>query len=49
VIGLQTFLFARLGLRPGARLNEAFHERAEQAAGLALVTLAVLLAVEKLT
>jgi putative Mn2+ efflux pump MntP len=48
LIGAQAFLFAQLGLRLGARLNETLRERAEQAAGLALLTLAALLAVEKL-
>jgi putative Mn2+ efflux pump MntP len=49
LIGAQAFLFAQLGLRLGARLGESLRERAEQAAGLALLALAVLLAVEKLT
>lgn len=49
LIGVQAFLFAQLGLRLGARLNESLRERAEQAAGLALLTLAVVLAVEKLS
>jgi putative Mn2+ efflux pump MntP len=49
VIGVQAFLFAQLGLRLGTRLNESFRERAEKAAGLVLVGLAALLAVEKLT
>ena len=48
LIGIQAFVFAQLGLRLGARLNESLRERAEQAAGLALLTLAVLLAVEKI-
>lgn len=49
VIGGQAFLFAQLGLRLGAHLNETLRERAEQLAGLALLALAVLLGVEKLT
>jgi manganese efflux pump family protein len=49
LIGVQAFVFAQLGLRLGSRLNESLRERAEQAAGLALLTLAVLLAVEQLT
>ena len=49
LIGAQAFLFAQLGLRLGARLNETMRERAEQLAGLALLGLAVLLGVEKLT
>jgi putative Mn2+ efflux pump MntP len=48
LIGAQAFLFAQLGLRLGARLNETLRERAEQLAGLALLALAALLAVEKL-
>lgn len=48
LIGAQAFLVAQLGLRLGARLNETVRERAEQLAGLALVGLAVLLAVERL-
>jgi putative Mn2+ efflux pump MntP len=46
VIGAQAFLFSQLGLRVGGRLNEAFRERAEKAAGLALIGLAALIAVE---
>lgn len=49
LIGAQAFLFAQLGLRLGARLNEALRERAEQLAGLALLGLAALLAAEQLT
>lgn len=48
LIGAQAFLFAQLGLRLGGRLNEMMRERAEQLAGLALLGLATLLAVEKL-
>ena len=48
LIGTQAFLFAQLGLRLGAHLNETMRERAEQLAGLALLALAVLLGVEKL-
>ena len=48
LIGAQAFLFAQIGLRLGARLNGTLRERAEQLAGLALLGLAVLLAVEKL-
>jgi manganese efflux pump family protein len=49
LIGAQAFLFAQLGLRLGSRLNETLRERAEQLAGLALLALALLLALEKLT
>jgi putative Mn2+ efflux pump MntP len=48
LIGAQAFLFAQIGLRLGARLNETLRERAEQLAGLALLGLAILLAAEKL-
>jgi putative Mn2+ efflux pump MntP len=48
LIGAQAFTFAQLGLRLGSRLSEAFRERAERLAGLALLGLAVLLVVEKL-
>ncbi len=48
LIGAQAFLFAQVGLRLGARLNETLRERAEQLAGLALLGLALLLGVEKL-
>lgn len=47
LIGTQAFLFAQVGLRLGARLNETLRERAEQFAGIALVGLAVLLTGEK--
>jgi putative Mn2+ efflux pump MntP len=49
LIGAQAFLFAQLGLRLGTRLNVSLRERAEQVAGLTLLGLAVLLAVEQLT
>jgi putative Mn2+ efflux pump MntP len=49
LIGAQAFLFAQLGLRLGARLNEAHRERAEQLAGLVLLGLALLLGIEKLS
>jgi putative Mn2+ efflux pump MntP len=49
LIGAQAFLFAQLGIRLGARVNETLRERAEQLAGVALLGLAALLAVEKLT
>jgi putative Mn2+ efflux pump MntP len=48
LIGAQAFLFAQIGLRLGARLNETLRERAEQLAGLALLGLAFLLVIEKL-
>jgi putative Mn2+ efflux pump MntP len=49
LIGVQAFFFAQLGLRLGARLNETLRERAEQLAGVALIGLAALLVVDKLT
>jgi manganese efflux pump family protein len=49
LIGAQAFLVAQLGLRLGARLGERLREGAEQLAGLTLIGLAVLLAVEKTT
>jgi manganese efflux pump family protein len=48
LIGTQAFLLSQLGLRVGARLNEALRERAEQLAGLALIGLALLVGVEQL-
>ncbi len=48
LIGAQAFLFAQVGMRLGSRLNETLRERAEQLAGVALLGLAVLLAIEKL-
>lgn len=49
LIGAQAFLFAQAGMRLGTQLNDTLRERAEQLAGLALLGLAVLLGVEKLT
>jgi putative Mn2+ efflux pump MntP len=49
LIGAQAFLFAQIGMRLGAQLNESLREHAEQLAGLALIGLAVLLTVEKVT
>jgi manganese efflux pump family protein len=49
LIGAQAFLFAQLGLRLGARLNEKLREGAERLAGVALIGLAAVLAVEQLT
>jgi putative Mn2+ efflux pump MntP len=47
LIGAQAFVFAQIGLRLGARLNETLRERADQLAGPALLGLALLLVVEK--
>jgi len=49
LIGAQAFLFAQIGMRLGAQLNESLREHAEQLAGLALIGLAVLLTVDKVT
>jgi putative Mn2+ efflux pump MntP len=49
LIGAQAFVCSQLGLRLGARLNETLRERAERLAAVALLGLAVLLAIEKLT
>jgi putative Mn2+ efflux pump MntP len=49
LIGAQAFAFAQLGLRLGTHLKETLRERAEQLAGLALVALAGLLVIEKIT
>ena len=49
LIGAQASLFAQLGLRLGAHISETLRERSEQLAGLALLGLALLLAVEKLS
>jgi putative Mn2+ efflux pump MntP len=49
LIGAQAFLFAQAGLRLGARLGETLSERAERLAGTALLGLAVLLGIEKVT
>jgi manganese efflux pump family protein len=49
LIGAQAFLFAQIGLRLGARINETLRERAEQLAGLTLLGLAFFLVAEKVT
>ena len=48
LIGAQAFLFSQIGMRLGSRLTETLRERAGQLAGVALLGLAVLLAIEKL-
>ena len=48
-IAAQTVVVTQLGMRFGARLGERVRERAEQLAGVALLTLAAVLLVEKLT
>jgi putative Mn2+ efflux pump MntP len=48
LIGAEAFVFAQVGLRLGAHLNETLRERAEQLASLALLGLALLLIVERL-
>jgi manganese efflux pump family protein len=47
LIGVQAYAAAQLGLRLGGRLSENARENAERLAGVALIALAVLLAVEK--
>jgi putative Mn2+ efflux pump MntP len=47
LIGVQAFVAAQIGLRLGGRVSKHAREGAERLAGLALVGLAVLLAVEK--
>jgi manganese efflux pump family protein len=47
-IALQAFLAAQLGLALGARLSERWRERAEQAAGIALILLGCYLITEHL-
>lgn len=47
LIGAQAFTVAQLGLRLGSRLGEAAHGSAGKLAGLALLGLGLLLAVEK--
>ena len=47
-IALQAFLAAQLGLAIGARIGERWRERAEQAAGVALILLGGYLIIEQL-
>ena len=47
-IALQAFIAAQLGLAIGARIGERWRERAEQAAGIALILLGVYLIAEQL-
>jgi putative Mn2+ efflux pump MntP len=47
-IALQAFTAAQLGLALGARIGERWRERAEQAAGIALILLGVYLITEQL-
>ena len=42
-VAIQAFVAAQLGLRIGARISEKLRERSEQAAGLALITVAIVL------
>jgi manganese efflux pump family protein len=42
-IAVQAFTAAQLGLRVGARLSEVIRERSEQAAGVALIVVALVL------
>ena len=47
-IAVQAFLAAQVGLRFGARLGEGLRERSEQAAGMALIAVALILLALKL-
>jgi putative Mn2+ efflux pump MntP len=47
-IALQAFLAAQLGLAVGAQIGERWRERAEQAAGIALILLGAYLVTEQL-
>ena len=46
-IALQAFLAAQLGLALGAKIGERWRERAEQAAGIALILLGAFLLTEQ--
>jgi putative Mn2+ efflux pump MntP len=48
-IGVQAFVATQVGLRLGARLGEGVRERAEWVAGVALILVALVLLVLKLT
>jgi putative Mn2+ efflux pump MntP len=47
-IALQAFLAAQVGLAVGAKIGEHWRERAEQAAGIALILLGAYLFIERL-
>jgi putative Mn2+ efflux pump MntP len=47
-IAVQAFIATQVGLRFGARLGEEIRERSEQAAGVALIGVALVLLVLKL-
>ena len=49
LIGLQAFIVSQLGLRLGTRITEHARENVERLAGLALVGLAVLILVERVS
>lgn len=48
LIGAQAFLVAQIGMRLGERGGEALRERAERAAGIALLGISLVLLVEQL-
>jgi putative Mn2+ efflux pump MntP len=48
-IALQAFIAAQLGLTMGARISKSLRERAEQAAGVALILLGAYLLAEQVT
>lgn len=47
-VAIQAFLLTQLGLRFGGRIGETLRERSEQAAGVALIAVALILLVLKL-
>jgi len=47
-IAIQAFLAAQVGLRIGARISENLRERSEQAAGIALIAVAIVLVAVRL-
>ena len=48
-IGVQAFVATQVGLRLGSRLSEEFRERAEWVAGVALILVALILLVLRIT
>jgi len=48
-IGIQAFVATQVGLRLGSRIGEEFRERAEWVAGVALILVAIVLLVLRLT
>jgi putative Mn2+ efflux pump MntP len=48
-LGAQAFIVTQIGLRVGARVGDAFRERSERLAGVALLGLGAVLLIEQLT